>query len=142
MKEDIKAIKEIYKGVVMGQDSIAFIYDKINSAGLKVEVLSEFCEYYNIGENIKDFYNKYLNKEEKKLSPFLKIMSWYGMEMKLLQDNTDSKIAEILINGTNMGIIEGRKILNHKKLNKNVKKIISGFVLMQEKNIENLKNYL
>ena len=35
--------------------------------------------------------------------------------MKLMKDNSDSKIAELLMQGTNMGIIEGKKLLKQLK---------------------------
>ena len=41
-----------------------------------------------------------------------------------------------------MGIIEGRKILNNKKLNEEVSSIINECVNMQEKCVETLKEYL
>ena len=69
-------------------------------------------------------------------------MTWSGVEMKTMFDNSASKIAELLLQGVNMGIIEGRKILNKKELNKEVHDIASKYVTMQEKSVENLKNYL
>lgn len=62
--------------------------------------------------------------------------------MKTLTDHSNSKIAELLLQGTNMGIIEGRKILNNKKLNEEVSNIIDEYVNMQEKCVETLKEYL
>ena len=40
-------------------------------------------------------------------------MGWMGVEMNTLTDKSNSKIAELMIQGTNMGIIEGVKLLNH-----------------------------
>lgn len=69
-------------------------------------------------------------------------MTWSGVNMKTLTDHSNSKIAELLLQGTNMGIIEGRKILNNKKLNEEVSNIIDEYVNMQEKCVETLKEYL
>ena len=41
-----------------------------------------------------------------------------------------------------MGIIEGVKILNHKVMDSEVKKIAKKFVEMQENSVEELKVYL
>ena len=41
-----------------------------------------------------------------------------------------------------MGIIEGKKILNNKNLDKEVSDIVSEYVTMQEKSVEVLKEYL
>ena len=71
-------------------------------------------------------------------------MTWYGVSLKTLTDysNYKYKIDELLLRGTNMGIIEGRKILNNKKLNEEVSSIINEYVNMQEKCVETLKEYL
>ena len=62
--------------------------------------------------------------------------------MKTFNDNSNSKIAELLLQGTNMGIIEGRRILNNKELDKEVTKIVDEYVRMQEESVEVLKKYL
>ena len=41
-----------------------------------------------------------------------------------------------------MGIIEGRKLLNNKNIDKKVNKIIDAFVSMQEDSVEILKSFL
>ena len=71
-----------------------------------------------------------------------KVMTWYGIEWKTISDNSTSKLAELLLQGTNMGIIEGVKILNHKVMDSEVKKIAKKFVEMQENSVEELKGYL
>ena len=62
--------------------------------------------------------------------------------MKTMMDNSTSKIAELLLQGTNMGIIEGRKLLNHKDTNKEVEKLVKEFVDAQEEAVEKLKQFL
>ena len=62
--------------------------------------------------------------------------------MKTLTNESDSKFAELLLQGVNMGIIEGRRILNKKKINNEVNDIVSKYVTMQENSMEELKRYL
>ena len=69
-------------------------------------------------------------------------MTYYDIEMKTLTDKSDSKIAELLLKGTNMGIIEGVKLLNNKEITKDVRDLIQEFVAMQENEVEYLKRYL
>ena len=70
-------------------------------------------------------------------------MLWYGIQMNTLKDTSNSKIAELLIQGTNMGIIEGRKLLNHNKnLDKETDKLLNDFVKFQEESVEKLKSFL
>ena len=63
--------------------------------------------------------------------------------MKTMSDKSNSNISELLMNGTNMGIIEGRRLINqNKNLAKDVKNILHDFVTMQEDSIEKLKTFL
>ena len=64
--------------------------------------------------------------------------------MKTLTDDTTSKLSELLMQGTNMGIIEGRRLLNANQNNlaDDVRSILNDFVVMQEDSVETLKKYL
>ena len=143
MKENINALDEINKGATMGMDAIHFIIDKIDSSEFKDVVNKQYDDYKEISETINEMYNKYNSEDEPhETSVVNKVMTWYGVEMKTLMDKSDSKIAELLLQGTNMGIIEGRRILNNKKLDDEVKDIMSKYVTMQEECVDKLKNYL
>ena len=61
--------------------------------------------------------------------------------MKTLTDDSTFKIAELLVQGTNIGIIEGRKLLNHKETNPNVTRLTKEYVRVQEETIEKLKQF-
>ena len=69
-------------------------------------------------------------------------MTWYGIEMKTMMDDSSSKISELIIQGVNMGIIEGRKLLNNKDINEEIKNLIDEYINVQEKELENLKKFL
>ena len=72
-----------------------------------------------------------------------KMMTWYGIQMKTMADDSTSKLSELLMQGTNMGIIEGRRLLNqNQNAEKDVKSILNDFVVMQEDSVETLKKYL
>ena len=59
------------------------------------------------------------------------------------QTSTSSKLSELLMQGTNMGIIEGRRLINqNNNIAQDVKNILNDFVVMQEDSIETLKKYL
>ena len=141
-KEDINALDEIHKGAYMGIDAVNFVLDKVQSSELAEVLHKQHNQYKDIARRIEDIYSQYDDGEPHKTSAMNKAMTWYGIEMKTLTDKSDSKIAELLLNGVNMGIIEGRKILNKKNLNKEVDEIISTYVSMQEDCVDVLKEYL
>lgn len=141
-KEDINALDEIHKGAYMGMDAIDFVLDKVEDNDLKKELQKEYDEYKEIAKRVEEVYPKYNEGEPHKTSMMNKAMTWYGIEMKTMSDKSNSKIAELLLQGVNMGIIEGRKILNKKNIDKEVNDIISKYVTMQEESVESLKKYL
>ena len=142
MKEDINALDEIHKGASMGKDAINYILDKVEDDNLKKELEREYNNYEDIAKKIEDIYPKYNEGKPHETNAMNKAMTWSGIEMNTMKDKSNSKIAELLLNGVNMGIIEGRKILNKKKLNEEVDSIVSEYVRMQEKSVEILKDYL
>lgn len=143
MKENINALDEINKGASMGVDAIGFIIDKVEDNKFKKVLENQGEEYKKIENKINKIYSKY-NSEDKphETNAMEKIMTWYGVEMKTFNDKSNSKIAELLLKGTNMGIIEGRKIYNNKEISEEVLKIVDEYIKMQEKYVEVLKKYL
>ena len=142
MEENINALDEIHKGACMGVDAIDYVIDKVEDSGLKKELHRELDDYKKIEKDIEAIYGKYNDGKPHETSLMTKAMTWSSVEMRTLTDTSTSKIAELLLQGVNMGIIEGRKILNKKKINEEVSQIIEEYVGMQEKSVEILKEYL
>ena len=141
-QENINALDETHKGAFMGIDAIDFVLDKVEDKKLKEVLKKQYNGYNDIAKNIEEIYPKYNEGEPHKTSMMNKAMTWSGVEMKTMNDKSNSKIAELLLQGVNMGIIEGRKILNQKKIDNTVRKIVSDYVTMQEDSVEVLKAYL
>ena len=140
--ENINALDEIHKGACMGMDAIDFIKDKIEDENFRKEMNKEYKDYKSIKKQIEDMYPKYDNDDPHSTSTMNKLMTWTSIEMKTMNDTSNSKLAELLLKGVNMGIIEGKKILNNKKINNEVRNIVDTYVKMQEENVEALKQYL
>ena len=140
--EDINALDEIHKGSCMGLDAINFILDKVESNNLEKLLKKQYKSYKDINERIESIYPKYNEGKPHSTSMPEKIMTDWMVNMKTMIDKTTSHITELLIQGTNMGIIEGRRILNKKNLNEEVNDIVQKYVAMQEKYLDNLKEFL
>jgi len=141
-KQEVNVLDELNKGACMGMDAIDFIMDKVEDKGLKKEIDREYQEYKKIVDEIKELYPEYSEKEPHETSTMNKVMTWYGIEMKTMKDDSTSKIAELLMQGVNMGIIEGRRLLNHKSTDENINRLVKEYVDMQEHAVEELKKYL
>ncbi len=141
-KQDINVLDELNKGACMGRDAIHFIMDKVKDENLKKELERQYAKYKETNEKICQLYPEYNDREPHKTGTINKVMTWYGIEMKTLLDDSTSKIAELLMQGTNMGIIEGRRLLNDKNMDEEVHKIAEDYVAFQEDAVEKFKPFL
>jgi len=136
-------LDELNKGCAMGMDAIKNILEKVEDDEFKGVLENEFDKYKEIHHRIEKKYEEYSMDEPTETSAMNKVMTSMMTEMKLMSDNSDSKIAELLMQGTNMGIIEGKKLLNHKEdIEKEVECILKDFIKMQEESVETYKKYL
>ena len=139
----VKVLDEVNKGTTMGMDAIHFVSSKVGDERFKKVLDVEYGKYKIIAERIDNIYSQYASKEPDETNKMEKMMTWYGINMKTMSDQSNSKISELLMQGTNMGIIEGRRLLNQNpEAEKDVKNILNDFVVMQEDSVETLKKYL
>lgn len=142
MKEELNVLDELNKGSCMGRDSINYVLEKVNNKKLKKILIKECKHYEDIISKIEKIYSKNSTKKPHETNIMEKMMTWYGIQIRINEIDNESKIAELFIKGTNMGIIEGRKLLNNKEVDKKIHNLIEEYVDFQEEYVEKLKEFL
>lgn len=142
MDNNKEVLEKLNKGCTMGMEAITTILEKVDDYDFRDLLEKEYQEYMDFSNRIDELYRDISDDNLKDIGIMPKMMSWYSIQKDTILDSSNSKLADLLVNGTNMGIIEGRKLINNKKLDKKVHKLCCNFVKMQEKYIEKLKNYL
>ena len=141
--QNLNILDEVNKGATMGMDAISFVSEKAKDDTFKKVLDVEYNKYKDISRRVNDLYSNYSEKEPHETNTMNKMMTWYGIQMKTMSDDSNSKLSELLMQGTNMGIIEGRRLLNdNDDAEEDVKSILNDFVVMQEDSVETLKKYL
>ena len=141
--QNLNILDEVNKGATMGMDAISYVSDKVEDTKFKQVLDTEYNKYKDISNRVNNLYSNYSSKEPHETSTMTKMMTWYGIQMKTMKDDSTSKISELLMQGTNMGIIEGRRLMNQNNdIAPDVKNILNDFVVMQEDSVETLKKYL
>lgn len=141
--QNLNILDEVNKGATMGMDAISFVSEKVKDDTFKEVLDIEYNKYKKISNRVNDIYSNYSNKDPHETNAMNKAMTWYGIQMRTMADDTTSKLSELLMQGTNMGIIEGRRLLNqNQNAAQDVKNILNDFVVMQEDSVETLKKYL
>jgi hypothetical protein len=137
-------MQAVYKNAKMGSDAVTSVIEKTKDAELRRELTSQLESYYTFGVSAK---NKLLemNCEAKEPGMFARIPADISIKMSTMMDSSDSKIAEIMIDGYNMGIIDLQKNINAAKDNgvsEDVMNIANGVVAFEQGSIERMKKYL
>lgn len=141
--QNLNILDEVNKGATMGMDAISYVSEKVVDNDFKNVLDTEYNKYKDISNRVNNLYDNYSNKEPHETNAMNKMMTWYGIQMKTMADDSTSKLSELLMQGTNMGIIEGRRLLNqNQNIEPDVKNILNDFVVMQEDSVETLKKYL
>lgn len=141
--QNLNILDEVNKGATMGMDAISFVSEKVTDNTFRKVLDTEYNKYEEISKRVNNIYENYSSKEPHETNVMNKAMTWYGIQMKTMNDNSTSKLSELLMQGTNMGIIEGRRLLNQNpNAEKEIKSILNDFVVMQEDSVETLKKYL
>lgn len=141
--QNLNILDEVNKGATMGMDAISYVSEKAKDGDFKNVLDVEYNKYKKISNRVNELYSNYSSKDPHETNAMNKMMTWYGIQMKTMTDSTTSKLSELLMQGTNMGIIEGRRLLNQNNdIAPDVENILNDFVTMQEDSVETLKKYL
>ena len=141
--QNLNILDEVNKGATMGMNAISYVSEKVEDNDFKQVLDTEYNKYKDISNRVNNLYDNYSSKEPHETNAMNKMMTWYSIQMKTMADDSTSKLSELLMQGTNMGIIEGRRLLNqNQNIEPDVKNILNDFVVMQEDSVETLKKYL
>ena len=126
----------------MRLSSITFVSDKLEDETMKEDLSTQYAEYGKILDKVNTQFEKYgeIPDEEPMMD---KMMSWTGVQMNTLTDKSNSHIAELMIQGNLMGMLEAEKLLNDSpEMEQDVEDILNEFITLQNNHIEKMKQYL
>ena len=140
--QEIDILKEISKDAKMGMDSLTTVTDKAQDEKFKKVLNNQHDEYQNIFDRSQELLIQQGENYED-VPTMQKVMFWTGIQMNTMADKSNSKLSELLIQGNDMGIVKGNKLLHHNEFTTpEIKNLLSDFIRLQEKNIDDLKQYL
>ena len=140
--QEIEILKEISKDSKMGMDSINMVGEKVQDEKFHKLLDEQHNEYQNIFDRTQEILKQHGETIED-VPAMQKMMGWMGIQMNTMNDKSNSQLSELLIQGNDMGIIKGHKLLNHNEFTTpEIENLLSDFVRLQEKNIDDLKKWL
>lgn len=139
---NLTILNEIAKAAKMGMSSINFVSDKITDEVMKENLSAQYAEYGKILDKVNTEFEKYGEiPDDEPIGA--KMMSWTGVQMNTMMDKSNSHIADLMMQGNLMGIIESQKLLNHSpEMEPQIKDLLNEFITLQNNNIEKMKQFL
>ncbi|HHX62226.1 MAG TPA: hypothetical protein GX707_16175 [Epulopiscium sp.] len=142
MNGNAELLNFIYQNSQMGVDTVNQLIDITEDEEFKVHLRSELEEYREINTAAQGLLNTN-GYDEKGISAFDKIKTYLMINMQTMMDSTTSHIAEMLIIGSNMGVIDAiRNIKKYQDAEKDIVALMKKLLKFEENNIKQLKSFV
>lgn len=142
MNDNARLLNFVYQNAQMGVDSIRQLMGIVENKELKEHLKTQFQGY----EEFQNTACQMLEEngfDEKEISAFSKISTYLMINMQLLTDKSATHIAEMMIQGSNMGVIDAIKNLNEcEDAEQDIRNLMEKLQKFEEHNIEKLKEFL
>lgn len=145
MDETQELLTYLYQDSDMALNNLTLLINKINKKDNKIKKVIEglIKGYENYLEKIKTYMKE--NNYEIQAKPLISKMGAYmGINMEVMKDNSDSRLADMLIQGLTMGVLNVTKKIDTYKGDaaKEVIGLAKEFKKFQQEGIDFLKKYL
>lgn len=140
--DTIKLLRECDAGIKMGIASIDEVLDYVHDGTFK-KCLADCKEgHEKLREEIEVLLEKY-HDGGKEPNPMAKSMSWMKTNVKLVMNESDATIADLITDGCNMGVKSLNKYLNqYKAADEKTKDITKGLIKLEEKLAVDIRCFL
>lgn len=146
MNENLEIVNHIFKDSEMSISTLTKLSNTLEKKDNKIkdaieDILKGYERYY---KEAKRILTKEGSKKEKN-SFITKMMANMGIDKEVKNDNSDSKMADMLIKGISMGSIDLEKKLKKykdKEIDEKINELATDFKKFQDDCITKLKEYL
>ncbi len=140
--DTIKLLRECDAGVKMGIASIDDVMDYVKSKELKRQLNECKDEHAVLEREIEEELNRY-GDDGKDPNPVAKGMSWMKTNIKLVVNESDNTIADLMTDGCDMGVKSLNKYLNkYEAADEKSKDTCKRLIKLEEKLRTQIKEYL
>ncbi len=140
--DTIKLLRECDAGIKMGIASIDDVLDYVHDKTLQKYLIDCKGEHDKLKEEIQILLDKY-HDDGKEPNMMAKSMSWMKTNVKLVMDESDETIADLMTDGCNMGVKSLNKYLNqYKSANEKAKDITKRLINLEEKLAVDIRCFL
>lgn len=141
-QDTIKLLRECDAGVKMGVDSINDVLDYVSSPDLKNFLVDSKQKHNELDKEIQTELDRFKD-EGKEPDPIAKSMSWLKTNMKLIINESDKTIADLMTDGCNMGVKSLNMYLNkYEAADERSKEITKKLIDLEDKLAIDIRRFL
>ena len=141
-QDTVKLLRECDSGIKMGTTSIEDVLGYVHDDTFRKYLTDCKNEHTKLKEEIQTLLDKY-NDEGKDPNPMAKGMSWMKTNVKLIMDESDKTIADLITDGCNMGVKSLNRYLNqYKAADEKSKDITKRLINLEEKLAIDIRSFL
>lgn len=141
MKETTELLNFVYQNSAMGVTTISQILDIAKEPKFREYLQKQLKEYKEIHKEAKTLLNEH-GCDEKGLNMLEKIRTYLMISIQTMTDKSSAHIAEMMITGSNMGILDATKHLKHTEAEADIQKLMKRLLKFEEDNVQKLKEFL
>ncbi|NLM51175.1 MAG: hypothetical protein GX196_09515 [Clostridiaceae bacterium] len=139
---NIDFLKLVYHNAKMGEEAIVNTLKNIKESPLKDALRRQRMQYREILKEAKDMLYQYGEAPED-LGFFTKMQLRSAIKFNTLVSNSESHVAEMMMQGSNMGIIDMTRELNeYDDVDPEVRNLGEKLLMIEEENFQNMRRFL
>ncbi len=139
---DLDLLEKTYQNASVGITAIEAVLDKAKNQQFSNDLHRQLRDYQEIADKSKRQLRAN-GARAKDISMYSKAMMKGNVKMNMLLNSSDSHIAQMVIQGSTMGVTQMTKLLHAKRnVDGPSAQIAQEFVTKEENNIEVMKHYL
>ena len=133
-KQSEEVLAEAYRNTQLAIQSISNLLPQVDDMPTREELIRQHEEYEQFSAKTT-MLAKDKGIELKEPNPFKKAMMWGSIKMSTMTDNSPSHIAEMMVQGTVMGITALKKSLGElsPEAHEDIRKLAEAFLEMEER---------
>lgn len=142
MNGNAELLNFIYQNSQMGVNTIEKLLEVCDESEFKQHLQSQHDEYQAINREADVLLAKN-GYQEKGISAFDKLKTYIMINIQTLADKSNSHIAEMMMVGSTMGIIQSlRNIRKYKNADSHILELMERLLKFEENNISDLKQFV
>ncbi len=142
--KESEMLEQLYKNAKMGSDSIIKLLSKVSDGDFKMEMTKQLDGYEKLAARSKERLS-HMGCDAKEENSMTKFWASIGMTMNTLADSSESHLAQMITEGSTMGVTDSIRILREYEntdVSESALSIVKDMIKFEEGNVENMKKHI